>query len=34
MLSKDTLKLMVSEIVAGFSKVVIRRGKLMVVGSR
>lgn len=34
MLSKDTLKLMTSEIVLGKAKVVIRRGKLMVVGSR
>ncbi|MET4808559.1 hypothetical protein ABIA95_000193 [Bradyrhizobium sp. LA8.1] len=34
MLSKDTLKLMVSEIVVRKAKVVRRRGKLMVVGSR
>lgn len=34
MLSKDTLKLMASEIRDGFAKVVVRRGKLVVVGSR
>lgn len=32
--SLPTLRLMVSEIVAGFAKAVRRRGKYMVVGSR